>query len=64
MMFCDDFKHKCAVRALIKFRIKMGQKEFREWYLSKSMLWIKSTTETDFIDQWQKGNKGNHCEWK
>lgn len=62
MMFSDHL-HKCRVRAIIKYRIKMGKDEFRVWYLSKPMQWIKFSTEADFIDQWKKGNKGNHGEW-
>ena len=41
----------------------MGKDEFRAWYLSKSMKWIKLSTESDFIDQWKKGNRGDHGKW-
>jgi hypothetical protein len=52
------------VRDLIKFRLKMGKKDFRAWYLSKEMEWLRAITEADFIDQWQKGNRGDDGDWK
>lgn len=63
-MMSFNYFHQCQVRALIKYRLKMGKNDFREWYLSKEMWNIRINTESDFISQWQKGNKGNYGDWK
>ena len=56
-----EWKHKCAVNQLCKWRSDWGLQKFRE-YLSKHKL--DSNLLKDFADQWLKGNKGEWGTWK
>ena len=58
------FKHQCSVRYLCKLRADMGLKKFREFIGKSNVEKIWNRLSDDFIDQWHKGNRGNHGEWK
>ena len=57
----QEYKHRCAVRQLCKWRAEWGLQKFRE-YLSKYQ--IDSEILNMFADQWQKGNKGEWGLWR
>jgi hypothetical protein len=42
----------------------MGLKKFREYVGKSNVEKIWNRLSDDFIDQWHKGNRGNHGEWK
>ena len=70
----DEHRHRCLVREIIKMRIKNRDSAYR-WlngyvdHLGKrhkgwNELHPNSQLEADVRDQWSKGNRGTHGEWK
>lgn len=59
----DLYRHQCLVRTIIRMRIENRTKahEFLK-------LWNKnhpgSRLEQDILDQWSKGSKGVHGDWR
>lgn len=70
----DAFRHQCLVRWLIKMRMKDRHEAYR-WlngYTNDQGKWVKgwnqmhsgSKLEEDAKDQWAKGNRGEHGDWR
>ncbi len=60
--YSQEYRHQCAVRQLIIWRIEWGLKAFRE-YIYKHKLPVNVIN--DFQDQWAKGNRATEKgEWK
>ena len=70
----DEFRHRCLVRAIIKMRVQDRQKA-HDWLHGGfdrngkhnkgwNALHTGSILERDIRDQWSKGNRGEHGEWK
>ena len=57
----EGFRHECAVRQLCKWRSEWGLEKFRK-YLQQYKLDPKLLQ--DFVDQWQKGSKGEWGRWE
>jgi hypothetical protein len=58
--YSDEYRVQCGVRQLLIWRADWGLQKFRE-YLSKHQ--IDSKILNMFVDQWQKGNKGEKDKW-
>lgn len=69
-----EHMHRCLVRWVIKMRIKDRDGAYRwlrgysdstgRWKKGWNDLHPKSTLEDDVRDQWNKGNRGEHGDWK
>ena len=53
-------RHQCKIRQLLKWRKEWGKDKFRE-YLIKSK--FDEKTITDFVKQWELGNRGEVNKW-
>ena len=69
-----EYMYRCLVRTVIQMRIKNRDSAYR-WlngYVNSSGRYQKgwnelhpeSNLEKDVREQWAKGNRGNHGEWK
>ena len=69
-----EHMHRCLVRWVIKMRIKDRDGAYRwlrgysdstgRWKKGWNDLHPESTLEKDVRDQWNKGNRGEHGDWK
>ena len=69
-----EHMYRCLVREVIKMRVKDRDGAYRwlrgysdstgRWKKGWNDLHPESTLEKDVRDQWSKGNRGNHGEWK
>jgi hypothetical protein len=60
--YSQEYRHQCAVRQLIIWRIEWGLKAFREFIYKHKLL---VDVINDFQDQWAKGNRVTEKgEWK
>jgi len=69
-----EYMYRCLVRHVIKMRIKDRDGVYR-WlngYVDSTRRWKKgwndlhpeSNLEKDVRDQWNKGNRGEHHDWR
>jgi hypothetical protein len=56
----SEYRHKCSVRQLCKYRHEMGLKKFRLYLQDKTAL---HQFFADFQDQYKKGNRGTWNTW-
>ena len=59
----DLFRHQCLVRWLIKYRIQ-NRSLAHEWLNKWNNNHPGSKLEADTKDQWGKGNRGEHGDWR
>ena len=69
-----EHMHRCLVRGVIQMRIKDRDGAYRwlrgysdstgRWKKGWNDLHPESTLEKDVRDQWNKGNRGEHGDWK
>lgn len=57
-------KHQCSVRYLCKLRADLGLDKFRKYITDSKTQKIWNKLADDFVDQWHKGNRGNHGDWR
>lgn len=59
----DEHRHRCLVRWVIRKRIEDRDRAL-EWLRGWNKKHPGSILESDVIEQWQKGNRGQQGEWK
>jgi len=70
----EKFRHQCLVRWLLKLRA-VDRNEAHRWlngYTKENGRWVAgwnqrhpgSSLEADAKDQWAKGNRGVHGDWR
>jgi hypothetical protein len=59
----EDFRHQCEVRYVLQLRVKGRQQMFN--YLEQVKKWRSTDKlEKDAREQWNKGNRGVHEDWR
>jgi hypothetical protein len=59
----EEYRHQCEVRALIKNRITYGKQYLVDFLNQKAVKGRRAKLEQDILEQWNKGNRGEHGTW-
>jgi|FreactcultureFD7_1027221.scaffolds.fasta_scaffold00154_38 hypothetical protein len=59
----DAYRHQCLVREVIRMRIEDRNKAW-QWLDGWQQKHDWSNLRNDVFDQWKKGNRGEHGDWR
>lgn len=60
----EEYRHQCEVRTLIRERIEFGDGHLLKFLNNKHVEKRRDRLEYDIQDQWKKGNRGTHGDWR
>lgn len=63
----EQHRHRCEVRQVLRWRLEHGREWVREWLAGvaqKRGRAAANALQRDAAEQWQRGNRGGHDEWR
>jgi len=62
----EEWRHQCEVRYVLRLRVRSqaGAYDFLEKVKEKRGLNAYNRLKNDCADQWAKGNRGEHGDWR
>ena len=59
----EEFRHQCEVRHVLKLRM-LGRQPMLDYFEEVKKCRSTDKLEKDAREQWNKGNRGVHGEWR